>query len=269
MTQPPSSGYGRPGYPTYGASYPPQGPPMQGEPGRYYTPGPQGKSFGFMRFTTDIFPDGRPLQASQTQYPPTNGPQPFYMASQSPHLQQQYPTQPLDHRRPTPVGLASQQTPSDPYGGRRPESSYENPQELGAYPPGQTRPASFNPGAQIPQSQGNPPGNEYSASMYSLEENERPTGHEIPQTTYQTQQPSTGLPTSLQAQYPPQPTYAAYSQYGANPQGNPPVKAPSPAPASTPYPNLGPQPPQTYQAYQPSTAGAGSGPPPGAEGYYR
>ena len=194
------------------------------------------------------------------------------MASQSPHPQQQYATAALDHRRPTPTSLAAQQTPSDPYGGRRPESSYENPQELGAYPPGQARPAAFNSSVQNLQPQhsgGTAPANEYSASIYSIEDSERPTGHGIPQPTYQAQQMPAGLPTSLQAQYPPQPAYAAYSQYGANPQGNPPAKSPSPAPASTPYPNLGQQqPPQTYQAYAPSAAGA-SGPPPGAEGYYR
>ena len=37
MGQPAPSAYSRPGYPAYGAGYPPQG-----EPGRYYTPGPQG-----------------------------------------------------------------------------------------------------------------------------------------------------------------------------------------------------------------------------------
>lgn len=195
------------------------------------------------------------------------------MTSQSPHPQQPYGAPALDHRRPTPVGLASQQTPSDPYGGRRPESSYENPQELGAYPPGQARPTSFHPGTQNPQLQsvvGKPPGTEYSPSVYSLEDIERPPTHDIPQNAYQTQQPTTGLPTSLQTQYPPQPTYTAYSQYGGNPPGHPPgyppLQSSSPAPVSAPYPNLG-QPPQTYQAYQPSTAGGG--PPPGTEGYYR
>ena len=45
MSQPPQMPYSRPAQPTYGYSggaYPPQGPPSQQDPGRYYSPVPQG-----------------------------------------------------------------------------------------------------------------------------------------------------------------------------------------------------------------------------------
>jgi hypothetical protein len=200
------------------------------------------------------------------------------MASQPPPSQAQshpYSTPTPDPRQPTPSGHhPSQQPPSDPYGGRRPQSTYNNPQELGAYP-SSDRPVSYHSGIQ-PQPQqvqhlAGKETNEYSPSVYSPEDgvpaatgphdSVMPTSYPPQPPHQQVGVPPGGLPPSLQAQGPPQPSYSTHPQYGAS-QSYLPAKSPSPAPSAAPYPNLGSAQP-VYQAYQPP-GGAG-----GAEGYYR
>ncbi|CAF9914644.1 MAG: ESCRT-0 subunit protein hse1 [Gomphillus americanus] len=249
MVQPAPSAYGRPGYPSYGSGHPPQGMPPQNNPARYYTPGPQ---------------DVRPGQPSQAQFPPTNGPQPIYMASQPQSSQAPYGAPVPDHRQPTPSGLPPQRMQSDPYGGRRPESTYENPQELGTYPSGTSRPPTHlvTQASQVPNIAGKQPGTEYSPSIYAPEDGSRlPAGYDTAQNAYQMPQQHAGLPASLQSQYPSQPSYPTNPQYNTHPS----TQSPNPGPSAAPYPNLG-QPQQTYQAYQPPPTDSGTA---GGDGYYR
>lgn len=240
--QPP---YGRQVQQQYGygpGGYPPQGNPAQQAPGRYYTPGPPGEPTKRLsiRSSTDNESDSVNPQPNN---PPQNGPLPFFLAGQAaqqpPQQQPHYP--PNDLRSRTPSG--NQFPPSsDPYH-HRPQSTFENPQELStsqyATPTEPGRPQSYPPPHQASAHPLQPQPDDYSPSVYSSVEADLVHHHHSQTTQQQQQQHSYN-------QVPP----ATQPQQHA-PPNQPPLQAPSPNPAQSPYPVLNTGPPAGigYHAY--------------------
>ena len=259
MSQP-AQPYGRKPQQQYGytaAGYPPQGgPPSQG-PGRYYTPGPQGRAqdrAAVCRGLTTV-----ESRTPQPQNPPQNGPQPFTYAPQQPPSQsaQQTPYP----RTSLPPNQQSQPS-ADHYSQQRPQSAaYDHPQELSSY----TTPTDVPPQSYPPHMQQHQASNDnYSPSVYSPTEE---IGQGQQQPPYQINNPPYGgQPQQSQP----------YGQVPSKQQqapSHPPPSAPSPNPQN-PYPVLDSGPSSGgYQAYhapqqQPGyTASGGSGG--GPDDFYR
>ncbi|KAL8921735.1 MAG: hypothetical protein Q9172_003852 [Xanthocarpia lactea] len=248
MSQPVQSQYGRPSQPQYGygggGGLPPQGPPAQQAPGRYYSPVP---------------PESR---TPQPHNPLPNAPLSFTYGGQQPS---QPPSQPpyaaVDPRNRTP-SASQAPPPSGPYD-HRPQSTYDNPQELGTTSyasPSDSRPQGY-PLQQPHQPQQN---TEYSPSVYTpggdepLPPPQQQQQQYPPQTPYPQNQPP--YPQGPGAQPSQQPPYGSgppsqHQQHQQQQQQPPPPKASqAPGPPATgqnpsPYPVLNSGPP--HGAYQP------------------
>ncbi|KAL8736752.1 MAG: hypothetical protein Q9166_000118 [cf. Caloplaca sp. 2 TL-2023] len=249
MSQPAQPQYGRSGQPQYGygggGGLPPQGPPAQQAPGRYYSPVP---------------PESR---TPQPHNPPPNGPLPFSYRGQQPSQppdQTPYPSN--DPRGRTPS--ASQGPPtSNPYD-HRPQSTYGNPQELSTS--SYASPSDSRPSGYPPQQQ-HQPNTEYSPSVYTPGGDDPP-----PPQQQQPQYPAQNPYPQHQPPYPqgPAPQQQQQQSYTSplHQQQPPPQKAtqaPVPAanPSQSPYPVLNSGPPHgAYQPYrEPGYAADGVGNP--------
>ncbi|PQE33724.1 hypothetical protein CJF32_00009124 [Rutstroemia sp. NJR-2017a WRK4] len=259
MTQAQPYQYGRPGQAPQGPqgySYPPQAAPPQQGPERYFSPQQE--------------PPYQRQSSPPSNYPPRNGPAPFYVVppgQQPPPTdgRQQYPQRdptpripsgskpaPLQTNSPPPTQYPTQQ----PQTGHRPQSTYSNPQELAtsvydspiqqlnpqplapytAYPGGEPDGYSSIPPAQVPA----------------------PLQYHAYKPPQQPSQP----PQSSQPSQPSQPSY--------DPPLPPPNQVPSPVQMNAGYPNLNQDAraslPSQYKAYQRPGSSDGNAPsaPPGA-----
>ncbi|KAL8675108.1 MAG: hypothetical protein Q9168_000479 [Polycauliona sp. 1 TL-2023] len=238
MSQPAQPAYGRPSQPQYGygggGGLPPQGPPNQQAPGRFYSPVP---------------PESRTPQPHNL---PQNGPLPFSYGQQpsQPPSQTPYPTADPRHRTPS----ASQVPPPSNAYDHRPQSTYDNPQELSTSSyasPSDSRPQGYPPQQPYQQQQTT----EYSPSIYTPGADEQvppqQQQHPPPQSypPHQTPYPQGPPPQQPQQQaYPSGPPPQQEQQ--PQPQKAPQMPGP-PAPGQnpSPYPVLNSGPP--HGAYQP------------------
>ncbi|KAI1371066.1 hypothetical protein F4677DRAFT_436679 [Hypoxylon crocopeplum] len=220
---PVSHGYGVPGGPGPGPGFAPQGPPVQQEPQRYYTPGPQGPP----PQEQNIYQPTSPPPNFQR---PTPAPAPFYLqgAEVPAQANQQPPQQYPPREQPSRVAVGKQPAPlqtsspppqpyqaysQPPQAGQRPQSTYDNPQELSAYD--SPIATTHNPGRIDP----------YSASVYSSEDPyaasptaTAPSAPSAPPPSAPSG-PAQGIPTPLAiANHPSAPSQPQYSAYNPNPQ---------------------------------------------------
>ncbi|KAI4273444.1 MAG: hypothetical protein L6R38_006336 [Xanthoria sp. 2 TBL-2021] len=239
MSQPVQPQYGRPSQPQYGygggGGLPPQGPPAQQAPGRYYSPVP---------------PESR---TPQPHNPPLNGPLPFSYGQQPSQPPSQPPYSTADPRNRTP-SASQAPPPSNPYD-HRPQSTYDNPQELSTSSyasPSDGRPQGYPPQQPYQQQQTT----DYSPSVYTPGGDEpvppQQQQHPPQQPYSQHQPPYPQGPPPQQSQQQPYPSGPPSQQHHQQP---PPQKAPqAPGPPATsqnqslfPVVNSGPP----HGAYQP------------------
>ncbi|KAL8779450.1 MAG: hypothetical protein Q9213_006934 [Squamulea squamosa] len=239
MSQPAQPQYGRPSQSQYGyggsGALPPQAPPAQQAPGRYFSPVP---------------PESR---TPQPHNPPPNGPLPFTYGRQQPsQTPSQAPYSIADPRNRTP-SASQAPPPSNPYD-HRPQSTYDNPQELSTSSyasPSDSRPQGYPPQPPHQQQQQS---TEYSPSVYTPGGDEfAPPQQQQPQ--YPPQQPYPQHQPPYPQGPPPQQPYSSAPppQHQQQQQQPPPQNAPqAPAnPNQSPYPVLNSGPPQgAYQPYR-------------------